>query len=65
MITLVHSLRLKVIAQGVENAEQLGYLREHGCGLVQGYYSSEPLPAGVFSELLERRKPLLSVSAPH
>jgi EAL domain-containing protein (putative c-di-GMP-specific phosphodiesterase class I) len=62
---LAHNLRLKVIAQGVENAEQLSYLREHGCDLVQGYYFSEPLSAEEFLELLERGKPLLSVLAPH
>jgi len=43
-----------VIAQGVKNAEQLSYLRDHGCDLVQDYYFSEPLPAEEFSELLER-----------
>lgn len=43
-----------MIAQGVENAEQLSYLREHGCDLVQGYYFSEPLSAEEFLELLER-----------
>ncbi len=64
MITLAHNLRLKVVAEGVENEEKLTYLREHGCDLVQGYYFSEPLPAEEFSELLERGKPLLSVSAP-
>jgi sensor c-di-GMP phosphodiesterase-like protein len=53
-----------VIAQGVENAEQLSYLREHGCDLIQGYYFSEPLSAEEFLELLERGKPLLSVLAP-
>ncbi len=54
-----------MIAQGVENAEQLSYLREHGCDLVQGYYFSEPLSAEEFLELLERGKPLLSVLAPN
>jgi EAL domain-containing protein (putative c-di-GMP-specific phosphodiesterase class I) len=53
-----------VIAQGVENAEQLSYLREHGCDLVQGYYFSEPLSAEEFLELPERGKPLLSILAP-
>jgi EAL domain-containing protein (putative c-di-GMP-specific phosphodiesterase class I) len=55
-------LRLEVIAEGVENEEQLAYLREYGCDRVQGYYFSEPLPAEDFSELLKREKPLLSVS---
>jgi EAL domain-containing protein (putative c-di-GMP-specific phosphodiesterase class I) len=50
-----------VIAEGVENEEQLTYPREHGCDWVQGYYFSEPLPAEDFSELLKKGKPLLSV----
>jgi diguanylate cyclase (GGDEF)-like protein/PAS domain S-box-containing protein len=63
VISLAHDLRLEVIAEGVENEEQLAYLREYGCDRVQGYYFSEPLPAEDFSELLKREKPLLSVSA--
>jgi diguanylate cyclase (GGDEF)-like protein/PAS domain S-box-containing protein len=62
IIGLAHDLRLEVIAEGVENEEQLTYLREHGCDWVQGYYFSEPLPAEDFSELLKKGKPLLSVS---
>jgi diguanylate cyclase (GGDEF)-like protein/PAS domain S-box-containing protein len=62
VIGLAHDLRLEVIAEGVENEEQLAYLRESGCDRVQGYYFSEPLPAEDFSELLKREKPLLSVS---
>ena len=46
----------------MENEEQLTYPREHGCDWVQGYYFSEPLPVEDFSELLKKRKPLLSVS---
>ncbi len=51
-----------MVAEGVENEEQLAYLREHGCDWAQGYYFSEPLPVEDFSELLKKRKPLLSVS---
>jgi EAL domain-containing protein (putative c-di-GMP-specific phosphodiesterase class I) len=63
IIGLAHNLRLKVIAEGVENEEQLAYLRKHGCDRVQGYYFGEPLPAEDFSELLKKGKPLLSASA--
>ena len=34
-----------MIAEGVETEEQLAYLREKGCDIVQGFYFSEPLPA--------------------
>jgi EAL domain-containing protein (putative c-di-GMP-specific phosphodiesterase class I) len=43
IIALGHSLRLDVVAEGVETAGQLGFLRENGCDEVQGYYFSRPV----------------------
>jgi EAL domain-containing protein (putative c-di-GMP-specific phosphodiesterase class I) len=51
IIKMAHSLRLKVVAEGVETAEQLDFLRLHGCEEAQGYYISRPLSADA---LLER-----------
>ncbi|MBI2380569.1 MAG: EAL domain-containing protein [Gammaproteobacteria bacterium] len=48
IIAMGHSLGLEVIGEGVETAEQLAFLREHGCDVVQGYFYSKPLPLGQF-----------------
>ncbi|MBY0573917.1 MAG: EAL domain-containing protein, partial [Undibacterium sp.] len=52
IISLAHSLRLKVIAEGVETSEQLCFLREHACDEVQGYYFSKAISADAFVRLL-------------
>ena len=54
IITLAHSLRLEVIAEGVENAAQLDFLRAEGCDLMQGYHYSRPLGAEAFEQLLRQ-----------
>jgi predicted signal transduction protein with EAL and GGDEF domain len=50
IINMAHSLRLKVIAEGVETREQLDFLRIYGCDEIQGYFLSQPLPAAELSE---------------
>ncbi len=45
VISMAHSLRLKVIAEGVETEGQLDFLRRQDCDEIQGYYLSRPLPA--------------------
>jgi diguanylate cyclase (GGDEF)-like protein/PAS domain S-box-containing protein len=50
IINMAHSLRLRVIAEGVETREQLDFLRVYGCDEVQGYFLSKPLPADELSE---------------
>jgi diguanylate cyclase (GGDEF)-like protein/PAS domain S-box-containing protein len=44
IISMARSLRLEVVAEGVEEEAQIQFLREHGCGQMQGYYFSRPLP---------------------
>lgn len=45
VIHMVHRIKLKVIAEGVELAKQKEYLERHHCDVLQGYYISKPLPA--------------------
>jgi diguanylate cyclase (GGDEF)-like protein/PAS domain S-box-containing protein len=52
IIAMGHHLDFKVLAEGVENAEQLAFLREHGCDIYQGYFCSKPVPANEFLLLL-------------
>ncbi len=52
IISMAHSLRLKVVAEGVETAEQLRFLRRHGCDEMQGYLFSRPLPEAECRALL-------------
>jgi diguanylate cyclase len=59
IISLAHSLRLKVIAEGVETPEQLQLLAQLGCDQYQGFYFSPALAPAKFEQLL-REDPLLS-----
>ena len=49
IITMAHSLSLKVIAEGVEEASQLEFLNQHKCDYAQGYYFNRPIPAAEFN----------------
>jgi len=53
IITMAHSLGLKVVAEGVETREQLNFMREHDCDAMQGYFLSKPLPADQFESFLK------------
>jgi diguanylate cyclase (GGDEF)-like protein len=59
VISMAHSLKLDVIAEGVETEAQLSYLRRHRCDQIQGYYFSRPLPAQQLTEMLLQNKSLL------
>ena len=55
-IYLAHSLGLRMVAEGVENAGALAELTRHGCDQAQGYYLSRPVPAAELDLWLERRE---------
>jgi diguanylate cyclase (GGDEF)-like protein/PAS domain S-box-containing protein len=63
VIALAHQMKLTVIAEGVETAEQLDFLVAHGCDEIQGYYASRPLAASQLAQLLGRNDPLITGSA--
>ena len=55
IISMGRSLKHRVIAEGVETAEQLAFLRAHGCEEGQGYFFSRPVPASQLTPLLDAK----------
>jgi len=52
IIAMGHSLRLDVVAEGVESEAQLDFLRRHDCDYVQGHLFGDPVDAAAFARLL-------------
>jgi diguanylate cyclase (GGDEF)-like protein/PAS domain S-box-containing protein len=53
VIAMAHNLKIKVVAEGIETAEQLAFLRRHRCDVGQGYLFDRPIPG---SDLIEKLK---------
>jgi EAL domain-containing protein (putative c-di-GMP-specific phosphodiesterase class I) len=54
VISIAHNLGLSAIAEGVETSDQLDFLVDNGCDMLQGYIFSKPMPADEYAELLRR-----------
>ena len=64
LIAMAHSLRLKVVAEGVETAEQLQFLRKERCDIVQGYLFYRALPEGEVAAVLKLNRMHLDSAMP-
>jgi diguanylate cyclase (GGDEF)-like protein len=64
IIVMVHALNKRVVAEGVENSEQLAFLRALRCDVAQGFYLARPLAAPAMTELLLTRTLVTQQSTP-
>lgn len=60
VISLAHSLNLKVVAEGIENEEQLTFFRKHGCDFGQGYLISKPVEIDRVMNLIRKNELILN-----
>jgi len=60
IISMAHNMGLKVVAEGVETAEQLEFLRERDCDAMQGYYFSAPVPHETICRYFDENKALMA-----
>jgi diguanylate cyclase (GGDEF)-like protein len=63
IVAMARELSLTVVAEGVEADEQLTLLRQYGCGAIQGYVFSRPLPVAEFERLVLSRQAALAGTA--
>jgi sensor c-di-GMP phosphodiesterase-like protein len=63
LVELAARMRMEIVAEGVENFDQVKYLRERGIFFAQGYAFAPPLPGSLFRQLLQAAHPLGAASA--
>jgi diguanylate cyclase (GGDEF)-like protein len=56
IIAMAHSLNMSVVAEGVETEEQVAFLADAGCDVMQGYYFARPMPVEQLEALLRERR---------
>jgi diguanylate cyclase (GGDEF)-like protein len=59
IINLAHNLHMQVVAEGVETPEQVRFLIEHGCDVLQGFHFSRPVDAQAYGQMLKDGKQLV------
>ncbi|KPH61034.1 diguanylate phosphodiesterase [Pseudoalteromonas porphyrae] len=65
IVTIAHNLDLHVVAEGVEQADQITILKELNCETMQGYYYSKPLSKAEFTVFLEKQQSESALSLVH
>lgn len=60
VISMAHRLGLKVVAEGIENDQQVEVLKHFGCDIGQGYFYTKPISAGQMIELLQNQAQVIS-----
>ena len=61
---MARSLKMKMIAEGVETQPQLESLRRHACDEIQGFYSARPMPADELASQRAQSRTLFATCAP-
>jgi len=62
VVQLAHSLRMAVVAEGVETAAQMQAVQRLGCDMVQGFHLARPMPAELMTAQLPRWLPAASAA---
>lgn len=57
IIQMAHALGLKVVAEGIENEEQLKFLERHECDILQGFYLHKPMAGDMIINALRLEEP--------
>lgn len=61
IIDMAKKLQIKTVAEGIETKEQLEYLKQIGCDMVQGYYFARPLPIDEFEKNCQKGRRILTI----